>query len=86
MVRESEPGKFRCQGIYWGRRQGRGRVYFNNRSSSNSYKQEEVKFVTISSKQVYIYMGVKNIIIQRLQRTYGYEVKIPLRDIEEYDM
>ena len=37
--------------------------FFNRRSSSSSYKQGEVKFMTILSKQVYTYTAVKGVII-----------------------
>ena len=50
-------------------------------SSSSSYKQEEVKFVTTLRKQVYTYKAVKGVIFQKVQRSYGYEVKVSLRDI-----
>ena len=63
MVRESEPGRFRGQGRSQGIDQGQGRGYFNKRSSSSSYKQEEVKFVTISRKQDYTYTTVKDVIV-----------------------
>ena len=81
MVRESEPGRSRGQGRSQGIDQGQGRGYFNKRSSSSSYKQEEVKFVTTLRKQVYTYKAVKGVIFQKVQRSYGYEVKVSLRDI-----
>ena len=40
----------------------------------------------ISSKQVYTYPAVKDSIVQRVQKVYGYEVEISLKDLEEYDM
>ena len=49
------------------------------------YKQEEVKFVKSSKKQVYTYTSVKYLIVQIVQRAYGYEVAGSLRDLEEYD-
>ena len=49
------------------------------------YKQEEVKFVTSSKKQVYTYTSVKDVIFQRVLKSYGYEVISSLRDLEEYD-
>ena len=42
--------------------------------------------MTSSSKQIYTYMSVKDVISQRVKKSYGYEVEILLRDIEEYDM
>ena len=42
--------------------------------------------MTSSSKQIYTYMSVKDVISQRVKKSYGYEVEILLRDIEEYEM
>ena len=85
MVRESELGRFGGQGRSQGRGLGKGRGYFNKISSSSSYKQEDLKFVTRSIKQVYNYTEVKDIIFQRVQNYYGYEVESSLQDLEEYD-
>ena len=38
-----------------------------------------------SSKQVYTYTAVKDTIVQKVKKAYGYEVASSLRDLEEYD-
>ena len=81
MGRESEPGRFKGRGRYWGRGWGRSIRYLKKRSSSSLYNREEVKFMTRSRKQAYTYTEVKGVIIQRLQKSYGYEVASSLRDI-----
>ena len=42
--------------------------------------------MTRSSKQVYTYTEVKDVIFHKLQKYYVYEVASSLRDIEAYDM
>ena len=74
MGREIEPGGFKVRGRYRWIGQGQGRGYFNKSSSSSSYKREEIKFVTSPSKQVYTYTAVKDVIFQKVQKSYGYEV------------
>ena len=78
MVREIEPGMFRGRGGSQGRGRVWGRWYFKNRSSSISYKLEEVKFVTSSSKQVYIHAAAKEVVSNRAKKSYGYEVESSL--------
>ena len=39
-----------------------------------------------SSKQVYTYTAVRYILFHKVQKSYGYEVLISFRDIEEYCM
>ena len=82
MGQESEPGRFIGRGRYWGRSRGWGSGGFKNSSSSSSYKLEEVKFVTISSKQVYANTAVKCVIFQIVKILYGYEVASSLRHLE----
>ena len=41
--------------------------------------------MTSSSKQVYTYTAVKEVIFQKVQKSYGYEVARSLRVLEEYD-
>ena len=81
MGRESEPGRFKSRERSQGRCQGGGRRYFNKISSSSSYTIEEVKFLTRYTKQVYTYRSVKDIIVDRVQKSYGYEVESSLRDL-----
>ena len=71
MGRESEPGRFRGQGISLVKFQGRGIGYFNKSPYSISYKQEKFKFVTISIKQVYTYTAVKDIVFQIVENPKG---------------
>ena len=42
--------------------------------------------MTISSKQVYNYTAVKDVIFHKVQKYYGYEVAITFRDVEESDI
>ena len=40
--------------------------------------------MTSSSKQVYTYTEVKDDIVQKFQKAYGYEVESSLSNLEEY--
>ena len=42
--------------------------------------------MTSSRKKLYTYMAVMDIIVHKVQNSYGYDVKFSLRDIEEYNM
>ena len=81
---ESEPGSFRVRVRSRGRSRGRGRGIFNKILSSSSCNQD-IKFVTTSRKQVYTYTAVKDIIVQKVQKAYVYEMESSLRDLEEYE-
>ena len=41
--------------------------------------------MTSYSKKFYTYTIIKDRIVQKMQKAFGYEVEISLKDIEEYD-
>ena len=49
----------------------------------SSYKQD-INFVTNLSKTFYTHMTVKNVIVKKLQKYFGYEVASSLNNLEEY--
>ena len=67
MSRLNEPGRFRGRGKSQGRGRGLGRGYFNKSLYSSSYRLEEVKFMTNSSKQVYTYTEAKDAIVHKVK-------------------
>ena len=85
MGRKSELVRFIDLGMYIERGWGRQKGYLNRRWSSSPYKQE-VNFGTSSSKQVYTYTAVKDVILEKGQKTYGCEVISSLRYLEKYGM
>ena len=88
MGRDSEPGRGsgRGRGRYQGRGRFRGGGGFTPKQNQSHTTKQEVKFVTSSSKQVHTYTTVKDEIMQKVQKMYGYEVAYSLRQLSEYDM
>ena len=88
MGHDSEPGRGsgRGRGRYQGRGRFRGGRGFTPKKNHTNTTKQEVKFVTSSSKQVFTYTTVKDEIMQKVQKMYGYEVAYSLRQLSEYDM